>query len=35
MTELNRRWLELAGTMWPGVVMGEDRGGGRDGARVP
>jgi hypothetical protein len=31
MTELNRRWLELAGTMWPGVVMGEDRG-SRDGA---
>jgi hypothetical protein len=28
MTELNRRWLELAGTMWPGVAMDEDRGRG-------
>jgi hypothetical protein len=27
MTELNRRWLELAGKMWPGVALGEDRGG--------
>jgi hypothetical protein len=27
MTELNRRWLELAGTMWPGVAMDEDRSG--------
>jgi hypothetical protein len=28
LTDLNRRWLELAGTMWPGgVAMGEDRGG--------
>jgi hypothetical protein len=27
MTELNRRWLELAGTMWPAVQIGDDRGG--------
>jgi hypothetical protein len=27
LTELNRHWLELAGTMWPGGVLGEDRGG--------
>ena len=27
MTELNRRWLELAGRLWPSVVLGEDRGG--------
>ena len=30
MTELNRRWLALAGRAWPGVAVGEDRGGGRD-----
>ena len=28
MTELNRRWLALAGRAWPGVSVGEDRGGG-------
>lgn len=27
MTELNRRWLALAGRAWPGVAVGEDRGG--------
>lgn len=27
MTELNRRWLEFAGTMWPTLRPGEDRGG--------
>lgn len=27
MTVLNRRWLELAGTLWPGVASGEERGG--------
>ena len=33
MTELNRRWLELAGRMWPGVAVGEDRGGAGTAAR--
>ena len=32
LTELNRRWLELAGTMWPGAALGEDRGGGEGGS---
>jgi hypothetical protein len=27
MTELNRRWLALAGRAWPGAAVGEDRGG--------
>ena len=33
MTELNRRWLALAGRAWPGVAVGEDRGGSRAGAQ--